>query len=78
MSKTYTKNGWKITLDKTGADEYTKMSYPLRYGKYFEIEDEATVFQFNLNGEIIFAKGKGRDWPHPQEWLKRSIGNDWI
>ena len=78
MSKIHNKNGWKITLDKIGADQYTKMSYPLRYGKYFEIEDSESIFQFNLNGEIIFAKGKGPEWPNPQEWLKRNVGNDWI
>lgn len=77
-STTYKKNGWKITLKKNGADQYTKMSYPLRYGKYFEIEDKDAILQFNLNGEIIFAKGKGKEWSNPQEWLKRSIGNDWI
>ncbi len=33
---------------------------------------------FNLNHQLIRLSGKERDWPHPQEWLKRTIGNDWI
>ncbi len=71
-------NGWKITLNKSGSADYVKMSYPLRYGIYSEIESKDAVFQFNLNNEITFAKGKGGAWIHPQEWLKRTIGNDWI
>lgn len=77
-NNTYVNNGLKITLKKCGAQEYAKMSYPLRYGIYSEIETKEAVFQFNLNGEITFAKGKGEEWTHPQEWLKRTIGNDWI
>lgn len=33
---------------------------------------------FNLNHQLIRLIGTQRDWPHPQEWLKRTIGNDWI
>ena len=35
-------------------------------------------FQFNLNGEVKYITGTGPDWPHPAEWLKRTIGNDWV
>ena len=63
---------------KRGADKYVKTSYPVRYGKYSEIETSYGVFHFNLNGEIIRMAGKGSSWPHPQEWLKRTPGNDWI
>lgn len=68
----------RITLNKRGADEYTKISYPLKYGIYSEIETRDAILQFNLNHEIVRAKGKDRQWIQPSEWLKRSMGNDWI
>ncbi|MBF0573399.1 MAG: radical SAM domain-containing protein [Desulfamplus sp.] len=67
-----------MTLNKRGADEYTKISFPLKYGIFSEIETSDAILQFNLNHEIVRAKGKGRDWIQPSEWLKRSMGNDWI
>ena len=68
----------KITLNKKGVNEYTKISFPLKYGIFSEIETSDAILQFNLNHEIVRAKGKGRDWIQPSEWLKRSMGNDWI
>lgn len=67
-----------ITLDQQGSKRYTKTSYPVRYGSYSEIDFSGCRFQFNRNGEIKFITGSGPDWPHPAEWLKRTIGNDWI
>ncbi|MBB5347379.1 radical SAM protein [Desulfoprunum benzoelyticum] len=61
-----------------GAATYAKVSYPQQYGIYAEIETAAAVMRFNPGGEIVYLRGKGRDWPHPQEWLKRTIGDDWI
>ncbi len=68
----------RITLNRRGADEYTKISYPLKYGIYSEIETQDAVLQFNLNHEIVRAKGKSGTWIQPSEWIKRSMGNDWI
>ena len=68
----------RITLDKEGARTYAKASYPIRYGRYAEIDYGGYIFQFNLNGEVQHITGTGLDWPHPSEWLKRTIGNDWI
>ena len=68
----------KITLNREGSKKYTKVSYPIRYGCYSEIEYGDFRFQFNRNGEIKYIVGKGSDWPHPVEWLKRTIGNDWV
>lgn len=68
----------KITLNKRGADQYTKMSFPLKYGIFSEIETSDAILQFNLNHEIVRAKGKNREWIQPSEWLKRTMGNDWI
>ena len=68
----------RFTLTQRGAGHYAKVSYPQQYGIYSEIETAAAVMRFNLRGEIVYLRGKGHDWPHPQEWLKRTLGNDWI
>ncbi len=78
MSKVCERNGIRVTVEKLGANQYTKISYPLHYGVFSEVETPEAILQFNLNGEIVRAKGRGRDWPNPQEWLKRTMGNDWI
>jgi len=67
-----------ITLNKEGAQDYSKVSYPVRYGRFGEVRTSDTLFQFNLNGEVKYIQGRGRDWPNPSEWLKRTVGNDWI
>lgn len=66
-----------ITLDKEGASAYSKVSYPLRYGRFAEIKTPEHVFQFNLNGELKFIHGTGKGWPNRSEWLKRTITGDW-
>lgn len=68
----------RFTLYRGGSNEYTKVSYPLHCGIYSEIETPAFKFHFNLNHEIIRIIGKTASWPHPQEWLKRTAGNDWV
>ncbi len=67
-----------ITPEKQGAERFGTFSYPIRYGHYSEIRTPTHTFQFNLNGEIKVAEGKGNNWPHPAEWLKRTVGNDWV
>jgi hypothetical protein len=67
-----------ITLDKEGSREFSKVSYPIRYGRFSEIRNPGTLFQFNLNGEIKYVQGRSQGWPHPTEWLKRTVGNDWV
>ena len=67
-----------IILNKQGADEYSKVSYPSRYGIFSEIITPDFIFQLNLNGEIKFITGRGRDWPDPSEYLKRTVDNNWI
>jgi len=67
-----------ISVDKSGAAEYEKVSYPVRYGRFHEIRTPAHIFQFNLNGEIKFVQGRGSDWPEPSEWLKRTVLDDWV
>ena len=67
-----------ITLNKEGSREFSKVSFPMRYGLFSEMRTPEYLFQFNLNGEIKFIQGLTRTWPHPAEWLKRTIGNDWI
>ena len=71
-------NNLRITVDKAGADSYAKVSYPLRYGRFSEIETSDHLFQFNLNGELKFISGRGGKWPHPSEWLKKTMTDDWV
>ncbi len=76
--ETFTADELHITISKTGADRYAKISYPLRYGIYTEIQFNAFTFGFNLNGEIKTISGRGRGWLDAAEWLKRTAGDDWI
>ncbi len=71
-------DGLHITLDNLGALKYSKVSYPLRYGRFSEIRTREHLFQFNLNGELKFITGRGKDWPNPSEWLKRTVSGDWV
>ena len=76
--ETFEINGFRITPEKQGANRYSKVSYPLRYGRYSEIRTSGHLFQFNLNGELKFITGRGGDWPNPSEWLKRTVAGDWV
>ncbi len=67
-----------ITLDKEGSREFSKVSFPMRHGRFAEIRTPEHLFQFNLNGEIKFIQGLTRTWSHPAEWLKRTVGDDWV
>jgi len=71
-------NNIEITLDKKGANRYTKTSYPVRYGRCCEIKTAEYLFGYNLSGEIKTIRGLNSDWPHPAEWLKRTDANDWV
>jgi len=68
----------KISLHLQGNRTFPKVSYPVHSGIYNEIETESHVFHFNLNHEIIRLKGKNNSWRHPHEWLKRTVGDDWV
>jgi hypothetical protein len=76
--ESYRLNDLDITLDRNGADRYTKASYPVRYGRFCEIKSSDYLFQFNLSGEIKYIQGLNQNWPHPAEWLKRTDANDWV
>jgi len=76
--ETYQFNDLIITLEKEGSREFSKVSFPVRYGRFSEIRTPEYIFQFNLNGEIKYIQGIGESWPHPAEWLKRTVGNDWV
>jgi len=67
-----------IELNCLGAREYTKTSYPVKYGFFSRLETRDLILEFDLNHEIRHAKSKNAQWIHPQEWLKRTKGNDWI
>jgi len=67
-----------IELNCQGNNEYTKVSFPVKYGLFSRLETRDYVFEFNLNNEIRHAKSKKNTWLHPSEWLKRTMGNDWV
>jgi hypothetical protein len=67
-----------ITLNKEGSREFSKVSFPMRHGLFSEVRTPDYLFQFNLKGEIKFIQGLTRTWPHPAEWLKRTVGDDWV
>lgn len=71
-------NHLSIRVEKQGPGNIKKDTFPLRYGKYFEIKTSDYEFRFNLNGEIKFIRGLNVNWPHPAEQLKRTDGNDWV
>ncbi|MEX1297858.1 MAG: radical SAM protein [Desulfotignum sp.] len=75
---TYKTDQFSISLDLQGNQEYTKVSYPVKYGIFSRLETRDRILEFNLNHEITHARSKTRDWLHPSEWLKRTRGNDWI
>ena len=56
-----------------GANQYSKVSYPLRYGHYSEIRRREYIYQFNLNGEIKFITGRGPEWPDRLAKLQEHI-----
>ncbi len=78
MENNVTTKNLSIALDVEGSQVYTKISYPLRYGIFKQIRTPDHLFHFNLNNEIVRAVGRTRQWIHPNEWLKRTPGNDWV
>jgi len=77
-TETFEIDDLSITLDKEGARSYSKVSFPLRYGRYAEIKSPEYLFQFNLNGELKFISGLDKGWPNRSEWLKRTVTHDWV
>jgi hypothetical protein len=67
-----------ITFDQQGSRDFTKVSYPARYGRLTEIKTSRYLYHVNLNGEVKYLQGLDKSWPHPAEWLKRTAGNDWV
>jgi hypothetical protein len=78
LSPGQTTHPMHIHIAKRGSDRFLKASYPVRAGIYTEVATDSSILHFNLNQEIIRARGTAGDWPHPQEWLQRTIGNDWV
>ncbi len=69
---------FSVILGISGENRYRKVSYPVRYGLYDEIRTGPFVFQFNLNGEIRHIQCRKDCAMEPTEWLKRTLGNDWV
>ncbi len=75
---TYKNSDITIDLNVNGENEYTKVSYPVKYGIFSRCETSDYVFEFNQNHEIRHAKARNGSWRNPVEWLKRTAGNEWI
>jgi hypothetical protein len=73
----YQYDDFSITLKRRGANRFTKVSYPIRYGRFSEINTRDYIFQFNLNGEIKYIQDNKQRWQYPGEWLKRSVADEW-
>jgi hypothetical protein len=69
---------FSIQLNHQGSRDYTKVSFPVKYGRFSRLETRDYIFEFNLNHEIRHAKSKKETWLDPSEWLKRTMGNDWV
>jgi hypothetical protein len=74
----FTLEDLSITLDREGARRYTKVTYPVRYGRFAEIRTRKHTFQFNPSGEIKSIQGRPPHWPGANEWLKRTTADDWV
>ena len=67
-----------IELDVQGELKHRKVSYPPLVGRYHRLTLPGFVLYYDQNGDIKYIHGRGRDWPHPSEWLKRTLGNTWV
>lgn len=67
-----------IELDKQGELSRRKVSYPILAGIYHKLTLPGFVLFYDPNGDVKYIRGRGRDWPHPSEWLKRTRGNTWV
>lgn len=55
-----------------------KLSYPVRCGRYHELQTPDALYHLGLDGFPKYAQGRRAGWPHPQEWLKSTRGGDWL
>jgi hypothetical protein len=76
--KTFHIDDLVFSIGIKGETRYGKASYPVRYGIYSEVATRDAVFHFNLNGEIKHVRLKDTRFMEPTEWLKRTVGNDWV
>src|SRR4030042_2088747 len=66
-----------VSLNEEGSQEYAKVSYPIHYGRYAQISDREYIYQFCPGGRIKFIRGRASALPL-NEWMKRTISNDWV
>lgn len=78
LPQVFTTPEFSMELGCHGNDRYTKVSYPVKYGLFSRLETLDHILEFNLNHEIRHARSKKKTWLHPSEWLKRTMGNDWV
>lgn len=78
LPQTFESADFSIELNCRGSNEYEKVSFPVKYGLFSRLKTRDYLFEFNLNHEIRQAKSRGKNWLDPSEWLKRTMGNDWV
>lgn len=78
MTESISFENLEITPNKEGFVEYLKVSCPVRYGVFGEVKTDRYIYHFNQQGEITHIQGRDPSWPNPSDWLKRTVGNDWV
>ena len=63
---------------QAGREHVLESELPVAIRALCRDKDPGASFQFNLNGELKFITGRGKDWPSPSEWLKRTVAGDWV
>ena len=67
-----------IIQNGQGSGKITQNPFVKQVGAHARIRTQDHEFTFTPAGEIRFIRGLGRQWPHPEEQLKRTDGNDWV
>jgi len=70
---------FEIVERVAGARRPLKASYPVHYGTFCQVGEGPYRCRFLPSGAVKYLWGHGeRHWPHPGEWLKHTLGDDWI
>ncbi|RME19161.1 MAG: hypothetical protein D6806_18795, partial [Deltaproteobacteria bacterium] len=67
-----------VELFRQESLRYEKVSYPARRGVLHRLSDGELDLWFRLNGQLKYLSGRPPAWQRPWEWLKLTLGDDWI
>lgn len=68
----------QLLLNQKGLNQYAKLSYPARFGRYHELRLQDCIYHLSLDGFPKFLQGTQETWPHPSEWIKLTRAGDWV